>query len=69
MSIYFCFKNLVSIYNGISIFAKYKDLWSESSNEKTDLNFLVTKMSNMTVDLNYTGAKVASFSLLTKELR
>ena len=38
MSIYFCFKNLVSIYNGISIFAKYKDLWSESSNEKTDLN-------------------------------
>ena len=38
MSIYFCFKNLVSIYNGISIFAKYKDLLSESSNEKTDLN-------------------------------
>jgi len=35
--------------------------------EKIDLEFLVNKISNMTVDLNYSGAKVPSFSLLTKE--
>lgn len=56
----------ISLYSSASR-ATVSSLIRDMRLEKTDLNFLVTKMSNMTVDLNYTGAKVASFSLLTKE--
>jgi hypothetical protein len=56
----------ISLYSSASR-ATVSSLIRDMRLEKTDLNFLVTKMSNMTFDLNYTGAKVASFSLLTKE--
>lgn len=56
----------ISLYSSASR-ATVSSLIRDMRLEKTDLNFLVTKMSNMTVDLNYSGAKVPAFALLTKE--
>ncbi len=36
--------------------------------EKSDLQFLINRMTKMTVDLNYSGGKIKTFSLITKDI-
>lgn len=56
----------ISLYSSSSK-ATVASLIRDMKVEKIDLEFLVNKISNMTIDLNYSGAKIPSFSLLTKE--